>query len=419
MCECCTVRAILDRELYGKEDWKLLCLERIHILDLAHFWSAGTHVQYQPWLLSTPSTTSLAITESFGRGLFAALRWVSKSLYNGFRRLIASDNLGPRMENSSTSPLRPSGQFARPPPSSMPGGGLITSPTSHFDQQHRLIFQASRPTDGIGATLFAGGMCSRIGEDSKPSMPLVDAHVRFLMTDLDNRYRQARGRASRREIALAGLAMLCLWLGWLRSKECFLLRWQDFDLVEPAHGPTLGLPRNCGLVRLLLGPETKSSRTRTANVPIAYTTLSGYSIGLWFHRARHSCGLGTRWRSSRELVFQDADGTPWTSFFLRHTFLYPSLYQCQARGDPTLKVCTDVPGQTIEAKFWSLHCFRRGACSQVSRGGQRQLFRFRKATTVQIYEHARWHFRRLNERIDVRYRKWTLLERLQLTLFSM
>ena len=47
ICECCTVRAVLDRELTGVEDWKLLCYERMRILDIAHSWSLGTHKQYQ------------------------------------------------------------------------------------------------------------------------------------------------------------------------------------------------------------------------------------------------------------------------------------------------------------------------------------------------------------------------------------
>jgi hypothetical protein len=39
------------------------------------------------------------------------------------------------------------------------------------------------------------------------------------------------------------------------------LTWFDMDVVEPCHGPTVGLPRACGVVRYHLGPETRSSWT--------------------------------------------------------------------------------------------------------------------------------------------------------------
>ena len=77
------------------------------------------------------------------------------------------------------------------------------------------------------------------------------------------------------------------------------------------------------------------------------------------------------------------------------------------------------PGNTIEAKFWSLHCFRRGARSQISRGGLFGRHRFRKVLKSQVYEHDRWRRRRSSEEIEIAYRAWTLLECIQITLYSM
>jgi hypothetical protein len=77
------------------------------------------------------------------------------------------------------------------------------------------------------------------------------------------------------------------------------------------------------------------------------------------------------------------------------------------------------PGNTIESKFWSLHCFRRGARSQVSCGGNFGHQRFRKAYKTQFYEHGRWRHRRGSKEIDIIYRAWTLLEKLQITLYCM
>jgi hypothetical protein len=47
ICEVCTVRAMLDRELIGITDWKLMCFERMCVLAMSHYWSLGTHAKYQ------------------------------------------------------------------------------------------------------------------------------------------------------------------------------------------------------------------------------------------------------------------------------------------------------------------------------------------------------------------------------------
>ena len=84
-----------------------------------------------------------------------------------------------------------------------------------------------------------------------------------------------------------------------------------------------------------------------------------------------------------------------------------------------LQAFDETPGNTIEAKFWSLHCFRHGARSQVSRGGIYGCHCFKKALkTHQVYKHGRWRKRRSGEDIDVIYREWTLLEKIQITLSS-
>jgi hypothetical protein len=46
VCEACTVRGVSDRELTGPEDRKLLCFERMRLLDMAHSWAEGTHLLY-------------------------------------------------------------------------------------------------------------------------------------------------------------------------------------------------------------------------------------------------------------------------------------------------------------------------------------------------------------------------------------
>ena len=72
-----------------------------------------------------------------------------------------------------------------------------------------------------------------MGEDVRPSIALQDRHVRGIDQDLDGRYRSARTLADKRLFAMAGLANLSLWLGWLRSRECFDLSWSDITVVRP------------------------------------------------------------------------------------------------------------------------------------------------------------------------------------------
>jgi hypothetical protein len=225
---------------------------------------------------------------------------------------------------------------------------------------------------------------------------------------------------ARRRAAQGGLATLHLWLGWLCSSECFTLKWSDFDVIEPCDGPAADLPLGCGSVDLCLGPETKSSRTCTVSVPVAYQTLSGYHCGKWFHKVCRCCDIGSAYWHCPDLVFTHPAGTPWTSRFYRHEFLYPSLKRQQLGGDAMLCAFLDgTPGNTIESKFWSLHCFRPGARSQVSCGDNFGRLRFRKAYKTQVYEHGRWRCRRGSEKIDIICCAWTFVEKLQITLYCM
>jgi hypothetical protein len=198
---------------------------------------------------------------------------------------------------------------------------LVSQPaSSYFDRRKCLICQPCRITDGLASTLFVGGMSARIGDETQPAVSVLDRHIRWMMTDLNDRYSSARTRSLRLELALGGLATLCFWLAWLCSSEGFRLAWQDINVIEPLDGPSLDLPPGCSAGLLRLAPKTKSARTFRADVAIAYETLSGYQFGLWFHRPNHEAGLVTEWRTTPTLVFCHPDNTPWTSFFFRQRF---------------------------------------------------------------------------------------------------
>ena len=137
------------------------------------------------------------------------------------------------------------------------------------------------------------------------------------------------------------------------------------------------------------------------------------------HRARWWSHVGQDWSSNASKVFITTDGTPWTSLSFQQKYLYPSLQEQQQNDGPYLCPFTGGPGISLEAKFWSLHCYCRGARSHVSRGGIYGRYRLKKATPDQVYEHARWRRKRSGESIDKIYREWTIRDRIKITLYCM
>jgi hypothetical protein len=395
----------------------------MRVLDMSHYWSLGTHSKYQGKLNAiTQFETEYDLARRILRptpiirppsNADIGLMWMMESYSLRTTKLRGTDELQ-LLSNATVRQLRSAtSQY-------LAWDMMISQPDgAYFDQQKRLICQPCRPTDGLGCSLFASGIAARIGETVTPSVALLDRHVRGLDSDLEEQYLSARTPNGRRTAALAGLATMLLWLGWLRSSETFDLCWKDFNVVEPTDGPTVDLPQGCGVVGVRLGPETKSSRTKAVDLSIAYQTLSGYHCGKWFHRARRWCSIGADYTTNGTRVFTHLAGTPWTSNYYRHAFLYPSLVRQRLHGDAMLAAFDGSPGNTIEAKLWSLHCFRRGARSQVSRGGLFGRHRFRKALKSQVYEHGRWRRRRSSEEIDIIYQAWTLLECIQITLYCM
>jgi hypothetical protein len=294
----------------------------------------------------------------------------------------------------------------------------VSNPHLAFmDQNHRLLHSPCRPTDNYSSAQFAAGLRARLGEDVRPSVALHDRHVRWIDQDLDGRYRSARTPAAKQELAMAGLANLTLWLGWLRSRECFDLCWSDITVVCPSDAASVDLPPNTGMVAFDMQPETKSSRNTRVDVLMAFCTLSGLNLGKWIYRVQRHSGIPANWSECSTPVFHHPNGSTWSSLYFRKTYLYPALRAQRSLGDAFLLAFDDTEGNRLEEKFWSLHCYRRGARTQVTRGGLATRFRFRKATDAQVYEHARWRRRRSGEKIDVIYRDWPLIDRLMITLY--
>ena len=259
-------------------------------------------------------------------------------------------------------------------------------------------------------------MAARMGNNSWPLVALLDRHVRAIDQRLLEAWEHSKDPTARREISLAGLANLLAWLGWLRASELFGLRWCDVTLVSGMKAAEYDLPPGVGALLLRLAPETKSERGHSVDVPIAYQTKSGLKAGVWFERALDA-HHGLRNPSDTARIFSNPSGTPWTSHFFRHSFVYPMLATMAVEGDAHLRPYYAQGIDSLASAFYSLHSWRRGARTHVAR--LRGRHHTRLASPEEIYEHARWRRKRGSEAIDVLYKELPLYDRLAITLLCM
>eukprot|EP00977_Amphora_coffeiformis_P021291 scaffold9137_cov275-Amphora_coffeaeformis.AAC.1 len=105
-------------------------------------------------------------------------------------------------------------------------------------------------------------MKGRVGDEARPSWALLDRHVRSFEVFFEEQYLKAGTLVARMYWARAGLANLFLWLGWLRARELFDLRWIDVQCTPPNKGDRYDLPPNVGCILLRLSEQTKTNRSR-------------------------------------------------------------------------------------------------------------------------------------------------------------
>ena len=412
VCERCTVIAQLQRPLGHPGDRWLLQLERVRILDMAHSWSETTTVGYQSQL------RKLAFFESQHPGLRVLPRTTLTVPPTGLSVSLAWAEL-----DASVTPLRARGVL----PDRLPVYNTVrrirsavsnvaiwhtvqTHPNSnYFDQGTHRMGPVSGPSTG-GFTIFSKGLSARIGSNPRQATALLGRHITALEAWMDKRYLHALTSADRSQWALAGLAHLVLWLGWLRGGEAFGLSQSDISYVPPSQASRHDLPKGVGLV-LLRMVEDKTHRTTAQTLVLAYRCVTGLHLGKWLMRVVQ---LGLWDPASDSPLFRTPGGTPWTSHFYRTTYLYPGLLRLRAQGDPFLSPFDGSdPSLTIPFQFWSLHSYRRGARTHCQRSHPGTAHR--KATKTQVYEHARWRSPG-GRAIDDVYRAWTLYDKVKITL---
>ena len=415
ICEACTVRQVLHRELTGPGDRRLLMLERMRLIDMAWSWSAGTHQSYQSKLRQIRAfEDSHAITILQSTPLSEPpsspdipLMWCIEA---SSTRLTRHKSRGYEPTPISFTTVR---QLRSAASQFWAWDFLVTHPSaSMLTREQRLVNQVCRPSDSYAFSLVSNGLSTRMGTEAKPSLALLERHVKCLDTELDHQFQFPMNPSQRRAAALAGFSNSIFWLGWLRTSETFGLTFDDIDYVPAPRAAERDLPANVSMLNFSLLEETKSDRTKKVDVCCAGTTKGGFSLETWYLRVLETCGD----RPVSRPIFVKEDGTPWTSLYFREQFLYPSLRRLQAKGDPYLAMLDETGPNSLEARIWSLHCYRRGARTHVSRSqpGRRTM-----ASKDQIYEHARWRYRRNSQPVDVIYRDWTFFDHIKITLFYM
>ena len=259
-------------------------------------------------------------------------------------------------------------------------------------------------------------MARRMGTETRQSWALSHVHIAYLDHRLEEAYQRATTLEGRHEITCAGAANLMAYLGWLRSGELFQGDLEDLTLTPPNEGPNRGLPFGVGAVEFNLGLETKSDACRTADVIMAWESLSGLSMGRWLLRLTDFVPhIGNK-------LFSTRLKPTWTSRHFREQFAYPLLEQMQQEGEPTLKVFTFIQGKRIRDKVYSMHSWRRGGQSRVSRQARHNEphpLGARVATPQEVYEHGRWRKKGRSEDMPSNYNQWDLADRLSISLFYM
>jgi hypothetical protein len=419
VCELCVVRAHLKRELSPTgPDVALILVERVRQIDFMSGWSVNTLKKYGPLLryldrfrqqfgvqvlCPTPlrrPPTSAAIPLCWAELVYSLRSTkgrngdIHRIKYNTVRQMRSATAWYHTLDMAVALP----GQVMR-------------------DRFRRgMVMPYVSPTDESTMSFAHTGMARRMGTETQKSWALSHVHIAFIDAELSRLFNASRDPRARHELACAGLANLLAYLAWLRGGEIFGASPSDLRVIEPVDGPSRGLPPDVGAIEYSLLAATKSDPTKAADVILAYTTLTGLSPGIWAQR------LAQFTPARANLLFSTQTTPVWTSRHFRDNFAIPLLEMQRLSGKPTLQSFTTKPGQRIADKVYSIHSWRRGGRSKVSRSPRHNEPKprgVRRATPEEIYEHGRWALSQAGENMPRRYNQWDLADRIGLTLFCM
>ena len=415
MCEACTGRAVLGRELgENEEDVTILLLERMRMIDIANRWAKGTLTRY---------TYAIRRIRNFEKQFNVSILRTTKLVAPPVSPAIPLQWAHQHYTLHTTKSGKNKGDRI-----SANGARVLRSAASHFadldlqvscpgkvfqDNGRTVMVEHVTPSSEFSYCLMTKGMNKRLGTASTPPTALTGKCIQFIDQHFTKQWDETNCPRLRHEIATAALVNVLAWTSWARSREIFDLRRADVDIILPSQGPTRGLPENIGAVLLTLQESTKGDQARQCDIPVAYVCGSGLSPGMWLQRVEACNAILC---PNNVFLFQDPSGRRWDSAYFRTKFLIPILDLCRLDGEAILTPYDGSPGNTLAAKFYSMGCYRRGGRSAVS---HRRKASFRIATQAEAYEHGRWKVMGKNEAMPVHYTEWTLEERLCITLFCM
>ena len=419
ICELCTTRAHIRREVdpHCPTDITLLMLERMRMIDVAHAWSTST--------LRASCYTITNINKFFTSHNLPTLHDQLRLPSLRHPPLDISIPLFWSMEHYTTFPsnkskgIAPSWNSGRAQRSAVSlyssWVAAVCFPSKTYkDASNRLLSAPTvSPSDNILARMTAGGMSARLGTETKPSQALTAAHIQWNQRERTNYLSKTRALPVIYCLVAAQCAELIAWLGWLRASELFHLRTQDVEMVPPEEGAKYGLPPNVGAILLRLLPSTKSSRTKSVDVIIAWRTASGLSPGHWLTLLFKVHRL-LQWNSPNCFLFRHPNNTPWSSQFFRSNHLHPLLHLQQLQGDITLRHINPNSQDNISKLFYGMHSYRRGGQSHCTK--KRQGCK-RAALPHEQVEHGRWRTRNTGkEDVATHYTELSVEDRVYLTL---
>jgi hypothetical protein len=120
-------------------------------------------------------------------------------------------------------------------------------------------------------------------------------------------------------------------------------------ITQPNDGPREGLPVGFGIIQLDLRAQTKSSQSRTADIVVAYDTLSGKHLGWWLKTLWNTLPYPSRVDTAFVLCHET--GAPWTSHSFRYTYVYPLLALQRTLGDAYLSKFDKTIGKGLAEKL--------------------------------------------------------------------
>jgi hypothetical protein len=183
----------------------------------------------------------------------------------------------------------------------------------------------------------------------------------------------------------------------------FGLYWKDIHLVLPEDAAANDLPPGVGAILLSLFHQTKTEHFKRADLLLTYPTCSDFALGDWVRSLQQELGGP----NDDEFVFRSDNGTPWSSHYYRHKYLYPFLTLMYIQGDLALTHYNGAAGNSLADALRYFHYYWQGGRTHCSR---HCITNKRSPTTPEVTEHACWRLAHSSMDMPTLYLEWSLYD---------